>query len=623
MLTAEMGIELSLYRLKIGSHYWRLCPKRIRSNRVGNRTKEAWECTSFEIFHPPPDECHQIPPLSLRATKASVLVVAVHLSLLLTCVTKPHSAKNLHDLSARLMIAGDISPNPGPIPGYVWQSALPGSVTDEYWNGTPSHPPDQAIQSYPHYHAGIAIRSLQNDVLHLQNWVKWLYDQQARMWMTMQDREQQWQAYCNDLVRQNSELQFECGRMSEQTGKAANEMYMTQSHLHEIKNTGNVNEETSVRMFGVAEADFESYGQCLHTVFDILSDVMPEVSWKEGDIVRVQRLGSRNVSRENVSRPVVVTFRNLSLKLFVLRRGRPALRRLGVRVSGDVAGCWDRQDPEASDKNFQQQVDDRSHKTDRHKERRIIAEGWRQNDRRQKGNKGGRHPRRKQKSQMPKAYNLRTLREIPTDDWPPLQPRSDSADRSSVGPGSGRFEAHAPSSLTPPVRSSPCLQVDSSDDSHTCHLLLPSDEPSDRIPPKTPPRADRTTTSPKNTAQPARQNRAREGASKLGKRGCGAQSSVLEWLNSEGSVASSANCEKGGTQEEARPNDVDGIMEPETNGSVSCSPQNLADGVPGDPASYSDTQSQRNVWHGRLRHVTEPGPSRNSASDFFEDTEPS
>ena len=111
-----MGISIEQYRRQIGSHYGKCVSRAITCKA---KLSEEWKPPT-ELPFDQPCEARAGRPVSLppRSRKAVVLLLAAYMSVILVCTLKPPLDKNLHDLSSRMLLAGDISENPGPVAGF-------------------------------------------------------------------------------------------------------------------------------------------------------------------------------------------------------------------------------------------------------------------------------------------------------------------------------------------------------------------------------------------------------------------------------------------------------------------------------------------------------------------------
>ena len=187
-----MNIELDLYRVRIGTHY-HCC--RIKVRRVKPCNVKQWkkwelptEHISWQQFDPPVW-------LHLASGKArlATFLAALYLTVLPACVLKPQlSMKNLHDLSARMMLAGDVSPNPGPV------------YDCDYF---PFHSVNVPQEREAGVHDGLG--NLMSQLRHAQALAAWAVDQVQRLWYTVQYSEAQWRAHNSANEQQIVNLQYD------------------------------------------------------------------------------------------------------------------------------------------------------------------------------------------------------------------------------------------------------------------------------------------------------------------------------------------------------------------------------------------------------------------------------
>ena len=84
-------------------------------------------------------------------------------------------------------------------------------------------------------------------------------------------------------------------------------------------------------MFGVYEAEYNSYWQCLQSVLTVFRETVPSVAWNERDIVRVQRRDNRSRPR-----PVVVEMATLHDKINLLQNRRNPTQGKGIRITSEL-----------------------------------------------------------------------------------------------------------------------------------------------------------------------------------------------------------------------------------------------------------------------------------------------
>lgn len=99
----------------------------------------------------------------------------------------------------------------------------------------------------------------------------------------------------------------------------------------------------NLRFFGMAESANETFEICAKKVVDMLKDIIPGRTWKKDDIVRAHRVGKAPTysavtagSGQSKPRPMIVKFQRWQDKMDILMKGRPALKRKGIQVAGDL-----------------------------------------------------------------------------------------------------------------------------------------------------------------------------------------------------------------------------------------------------------------------------------------------
>ena len=306
------------YRIRIGTHVWRSGhPKK------GSAGKFTCDLNDEEFMLGSPSGCHCIQTCKrtrLRGplARAGLLYVVLLMSLGFIAVVGPKSHHDLHDLSHQLLLAGDVERNPGPMFG--------ADSFDE--------------------------RNIPKDIVSL-----------SAMW------EQRFSSLEMELKRKNNDLQAELEKQIKTNHEMANTFErefdrMKRKHEHIFKEIVTLNGQTNtlaadmkniermcenatdknesiqrrnnVKMFGVIEQENETYWSCLQAVLNALREALPKLEWNEKDIVRVQRLGPSNRKFPLKPRPILVEMATLLDKLTLLRAGRNNLRKMGIRIAGDL-----------------------------------------------------------------------------------------------------------------------------------------------------------------------------------------------------------------------------------------------------------------------------------------------
>ena len=307
------------WRLRIG----RFAPHVRRSrckHRQDHGKRDEWKEMGMEWKS---SSGTNLPSLRTNRTHAKVgfLLTLLYVAVVTMCATKS-SAKmgNLHDLSAQILLGGDISPNPGPAASV--QTEVSGAdLTDE----RRLHSPD------------------------LDYWERCFRSLENRMQKKMKKMEK-------ELKKQRS-ITAEIARQCEKDQKAAREREQdmrremerltsnVDTFASDIANKVRINEDqtdkmegnlkkNNIKLFGIPEPGNEPYWNCLQNVLHLLREAMPGMTWSEKDLVKVQRLGP--TGQRGRSRPVLVQMSTFLDKLLILRHARDALRSRGIRVSSEL-----------------------------------------------------------------------------------------------------------------------------------------------------------------------------------------------------------------------------------------------------------------------------------------------
>ena len=309
------------WRLRIG----RFAPRRRRlqgKHRQDHGKRDEWKEMGTESKS---SSGTNLPSLRTNRTHAKVgfLFTLLYVAVVTMCATKS-SAKmgNLHDLSAQILLGGDISPNPGPAASV--QTEVSGAdLTDK----SRFHSPD------------------------LDHWERCFRSLESKMQRKMKKIEQ-------ELKKQKTitaEIAHQCARDKKDTLKLEQTLRRDMERLtnnvdtfaSDIANKVRFNEDqtdkiegnlkkNNIKLYGIPEPENEPYWNCLQNVLHLLREAMPGMTWSEKDLVKVQRLGQTGRGQRGRSRPVLVQMSTFLDKLVILRHGRDPLRSRGIRVSSEL-----------------------------------------------------------------------------------------------------------------------------------------------------------------------------------------------------------------------------------------------------------------------------------------------
>ena len=199
-----MGIQLELYRAVIGTFLSRVRQRRTRARKAEN--SDSWKPpTELSSGH-----CESRARVSVPQGKSRVLllVVALHLSAYTVCMLKPTCDRNLHDLSQQMLLAGDISENPGPVYDFNYVYQPNGAIPD--WSA------ETAIRG--------ELAALRDHLTYVQNTAAWSLDYAHKLWVSMQENEREWKAYCFQLQSQVNTLHYENAALKQRVDYLAWEM---------------------------------------------------------------------------------------------------------------------------------------------------------------------------------------------------------------------------------------------------------------------------------------------------------------------------------------------------------------------------------------------------------------
>ena len=355
--TPAMGTDTATYRARIGLFSAALrqrchCKTKLEARPDGVCKLQVKSCIALycAIFLLYGTVCTEINASALRvcrarlsraSAKASVLGLALYVSLLSACVTQPKQTPTINcDFSQRILLSGDISENPGP-------DTCQGTQTEENANiGTPAPEIASALETLrAQMHESSdrqtnilsdKINSIQNDILNTKSFLQGLCEQQEYLRQSVQEAERRSQAQYQHLIDWNKMFQTEQYEIKERLAKVTSEHSERLNKAErERENLELQTVRNNVRLFGVKEERKETYWDCLNTVMYLLREAVPDVDWQRRDIVRVQRLGTRS-SQHGRPRPVLVAFATWSDKLALLQGGREGLRSKGVQVSSEL-----------------------------------------------------------------------------------------------------------------------------------------------------------------------------------------------------------------------------------------------------------------------------------------------
>ena len=327
-----MGVDLNTYRQRIGAHAWHAC-------KAGRASPGAWSRASndagcdFELS-PGADpsgtsfSCGSLLGLTRPQARAGLFVLVLYSALTaIVALDNQPSVKNLHDLSTRILLAGDVETQPGPRNNGTEEIA----AADEQPEETSTiHLEEESLAA---------------------TWERRFLELEKKM-------ETKYQRLEAELDRQkvaNAGLVILCEQEFQQMEKVQKEIKQDVGSLRanmesvkvEIQNVSYTCEDyadknestarrTNIKLFGVFDTEKESYWDCLQTVLNLFREAIPTVPWSEKDIVRVQRLGPKRRFNTHEPRPIVVEMASLWDKLALLKYGRNMLRSKGIGIASEL-----------------------------------------------------------------------------------------------------------------------------------------------------------------------------------------------------------------------------------------------------------------------------------------------
>ena len=93
-----------------------------------------------------------------------------------------------------------------------------------------------------------------------------------------------------------------------------------------------------MKFFNIPESLNDNYDTCTATLLKFLQNTVPNKQWSRDDVIRAHRFGIRYQNSNGYTRPQPITskFAKWSDKMDILTEGREQLKRIGVRVAGDL-----------------------------------------------------------------------------------------------------------------------------------------------------------------------------------------------------------------------------------------------------------------------------------------------
>jgi len=220
-----MGVDIMLYRQRIGANYASFRARRAKAKSP--RINERWNPT------------HETMPTQFRSARAhaklrlsraglGLLGVILYVSLLTLCTSKPRvTLANLHDITSRMLLSGDVESNPGPsfrcdsqemssfphvvMAPHVMESLECIRSDVQFLNSNLARKMENIQETMQ-----CKLDGIRDSIHHLQSHVQWLSSQQEHLWFAVQETEKRCEAYCSELARQNWSLYSEQNQLKKE-----------------------------------------------------------------------------------------------------------------------------------------------------------------------------------------------------------------------------------------------------------------------------------------------------------------------------------------------------------------------------------------------------------------------
>jgi len=127
-----MGVTLEIYRQRIGSHAARGKRANVRNDHSPERDSRdrPWMANDF---CPNCNSSSRLFRLTRPRARAGVMLIVLYASLLAMSMLKPCTlSMELHDLSERILLGGDIESNPGPSDSQNFETTVNHRDSNQY-----------------------------------------------------------------------------------------------------------------------------------------------------------------------------------------------------------------------------------------------------------------------------------------------------------------------------------------------------------------------------------------------------------------------------------------------------------------------------------------------------------
>ena len=215
-----MGVDIDIYRQRVGTFYAHAQVCKVSRPKVSTTNcNDRWKQVNMHWHAEETDPPVQL-NLSLSRARIGVMGVILHLSLTVMCIVKSKSpSTDLHDLSFKLKLANDIHVNPGPV-FHNQHEMIPGAYCysyhsprqNQFYEASDRIPLNNSLWynfESSEYSVLRRLDTLNDNLMTLQNHVKWMNDQYMQLQSILQNNDRRWQLYCDELTRRNVELQAE------------------------------------------------------------------------------------------------------------------------------------------------------------------------------------------------------------------------------------------------------------------------------------------------------------------------------------------------------------------------------------------------------------------------------
>ncbi|RUM94909.1 MAG: hypothetical protein DSZ28_00745 [Thiothrix sp.] len=226
-------------------------------------------------------------------------------------------------MSFLLLLGGDVEANPGPGNG------------EQTTHGTPKDSETVNLM-LDELNANWEVR-LNNVIVSTQKQFQNHEREEERMWELLKETKEQSKQNYQRIKQMNEEWKQETSCMRAHLNNLYSELQTKSQNLGaEVESLEYTIRRNGIRLLGVQEQDRESYWTCVQTVLHLFRRSVPGVPWTEKDIIRVQRLGPPHGTGTQKPRPILVEVATFLDKLTLLKYGRDPLRRIGIKVSGEL-----------------------------------------------------------------------------------------------------------------------------------------------------------------------------------------------------------------------------------------------------------------------------------------------